>query len=208
MTPTLAGSREIESVAEIVTPRHGLSPLFGGGRGGGGTSPPLTKSDCTVIAPMGRLLLLFIVVPVIELVLLIEIGQRVGTLTTIGLITGTGIVGASLARQQGINTLARLQKDLDGGRLPAEAIVDGVLILVAAALLITPGVLTDVFGFFCLVPSCRRLLTRSLKRRFERAVRAGTVNVTAASTGAAPTAQPPPMKNVTPRRPGTKSTEH
>ena len=157
---------------------------------------------------MGRLLLLFIVVPVVELVLLIEIGQRVGTLTTIGLITGTGIVGASLARQQGINTLARLQKDLDGGRLPAEAIVDGVLILVAAALLITPGVLTDVFGFFCLIPACRRLLTRTLKRRFERAVRAGTVNVTAvtaASTGAAHTTQPSPMKNVTPRRPGTQS---
>ena len=68
---------------------------------------------------MGRLLLLFIAVPVVELVLLIEIGQRIGTLATIGLIMGTGIVGASLARQQGISTLARLRKDLDDGRLPA-----------------------------------------------------------------------------------------
>ena len=159
---------------------------------------------------MGRLLLLFIVVPVVELVLLIEIGQRVGTLTTIGLIIGTGTVGAALARQQGINTLARFRKDLDGGRLPAEAIVDGVLILVAAALLVTPGVLTDLFGFCCLIPACRRLLTRTMKRRFERAVRAGTVNVTAVSTGAAhraPTPSAKPMKNVTPRRPGTQSTE-
>ena len=96
--------------------------------------------------PVGRLLLLFIVVPVVELVLLIEIGQRIGTLTTIGLIMMTGIVGASLARQQGISTLGRLRKDLDEGRLPAEAIIDGVLILVAAAVLITPGVLTDAFG--------------------------------------------------------------
>ena len=150
---------------------------------------------------MGRLLLLFIVVPVVELVLLIEIGQRIGTLTTVWLIMGTGLVGASLARQQGINTLGRLRKDLDGGRLPAEAIVDGVLILVAAALLITPGVLTDLFGFFCLIPACRRLLTRTLKRRFERAVRQGTVTVAAASTGVGHGPPPAPMKNVTPRRP-------
>ena len=81
---------------------------------------------------MGRLLILFIAVPVVELVLLIEIGQRVGTLATVGLIIGTGIVGASLARQQGISTLARLRNDLDAGRLPAEPIVDGVLILLAA----------------------------------------------------------------------------
>jgi UPF0716 protein FxsA len=94
---------------------------------------------------VGRLLLLFIVVPVVELVLLIEIGQRVGTLTTIWLIVGTGFVGASLARQQGINTLAGLRKDLAGGQFPGEAIVEGVLILVAAVLLITPGVLTDLF---------------------------------------------------------------
>ena len=151
---------------------------------------------------MGRLLLRFIVVPVVELVLLIEIGQRVGTHATIGLIMITGIVGASLARQQGLSTLARLRKDLNEGRLPAEAIVDGVLILVAAAVLITPGVLTDLFGFLCLIPACRRLLTRNLKRRFERAVREGTVNVTAASAAGWDGAPRPTMKNVTPPRSG------
>ena len=155
---------------------------------------------------MGRLLILFIAVPVVELVLLIEIGRRVGTLTTIGLIMGTGIVGAALARQQGISTLARLRKDLDAGQLPAEPIVDGVLILLAAAVLITPGVLTDLVGFLCLVPACRRVLTRNLKRRFERAVREGTVNVTPASAGAWDGAPRPPMKNVTPPRSGSQST--
>ena len=105
---------------------------------------------------MGRLLILFIAVPVVELVLLIEIGQRVGTIATVGLIIGTGIVGASLARQQGISTLARLRNDLEAGQLPAEPIVDGVLILLAAVVLITPGVLTDLVGFLCLVPACRR----------------------------------------------------
>ena len=150
---------------------------------------------------MGRLLILFIAVPVVELVLLIEIGQRVGTLATIGLIIGTGIVGASLARQQGISTLARLRKDLDAGQLPAEPIVDGVLILLAAAVLITPGVLTDLVGFLCLVPACRRVLKRFLKRRFERAVQEGTVGVTMASVVVGDRSRQPPMKDVTPGRP-------
>ena len=119
---------------------------------------------------------------------------------------GTGFVGASLARQQGISTLARLRKDLDAGRLPAEAIIDGVMILVAAAVLITPGVLTDLFGFLCLVPAFRRPLKRYAKRRFERAVREGTVHVNAAAAGAGDRAQRPPMKNVTPPRPGSPST--
>ena len=150
---------------------------------------------------MGRLLILFIAVPVVELVLLIEIGQRVGTLVTVGLIIGTGIVGASLARQQGIRTLARLRTDLDAGQLPAEPIVDGVLILLAAAVLITPGVLTDLVGFLCLVPACRRRLKRFLKRRFERAVQETAVGVTMASVVSAGRSRQPPMKDVTPGRP-------
>ena len=108
----------------------------------------------------------------------------------------------SLAQQQGISTFARLRKNLDDGRLPAEPIVDGVLILVAAAVLITPGVLTDLAGFFLLVPASRRLIQRFLKRRFERAMRKGTVGVTVSLHGAGDPSRWPPMKNVTPRDPG------
>jgi UPF0716 protein FxsA len=151
---------------------------------------------------VGRLLLLFIALPVVELMLLIEIGQRVGTLTTVGLIIVTGIVGASLARQQGLGALARLRADLAAGRLPTDPIVDGILILLAAAVLITPGIVTDVFGFLCLVPACRRPLKRYVKKRFERAVRKGTVNVTATFDGAGGSSGRSPMKNVTPRGPG------
>ncbi len=151
---------------------------------------------------MGRLLLLFIAIPVVELFRLIEIGQRVGTLTTVGIIIATGVVGASLARQQGMSTLARLRADLAAGRLPADPIVDGVLILLAAAVLITPGVLTDLVGSLFLVPAFRRLVKRYLKRTFERAVREGTVGVTAAFDGAGDSSRRPPMRNVTPRRPG------
>ena len=114
---------------------------------------------------------------------------------------GTGIVGASLARQQGISTLARLRREQAEGRLPAEPIVDGVLILVAAAVLITPGVLTDSVGFLLLVPAFRRRLKRVLRRRFERAMREGAVDVTVAFDGAVDPSRRSPMKNVTPRGP-------
>ena len=152
---------------------------------------------------MGRLLLLFVSVPVIELVLLIEIGQRVGTLATIGLIIVTGVVGASLARQQGLATLGRVRADLNDGRLPAESLMDGVLILIAAAVLLTPGVLTDAVGFLLLIPVCRRWLKQWLKRKFERVARAGTVNVS--SFGGASGTGRRPMKNVTPRPPRHES---
>ena len=147
---------------------------------------------------MGRLLLLFIVVPIVELFLLIEIGQHVGTLTTLALIIVTGAVGASLARQQGLTTLARLRADLAAGRTPADPLMDGGLILIAAAVLITPGVLTDLIGFLFLIPVCRQLIKRSLRDRFDRAVRQGTVGVrfNVDDTGSRPAR--PPIKNVTP----------
>ena len=153
---------------------------------------------------MGRLLFLFVAVPIVELMLLIEIGQRVGTLTTLGLVIVTGIVGASLARQQGMSTLARVRRDLNEGRLPAESLVDGVLILVAGAVLITPGVLTDLVGLLCLVPACRRRLTRYLKRKLEHAVQTGTINMTTGFGGARHVRRP--IKNVTPRRPNAPGT--
>lgn len=149
---------------------------------------------------MGCLIfLVLIVVPAFELVLLIEIGQSVGAIATLGLIVGTGIVGASLARLQGISTFARLRQDLAEGRSPAVAIVDGALILVAAAFLVTPGVLTDLIGFLLLIPTSRQILRRSLKSRFEHVVRRGVV----ARTSPVPAESDSwsRIKNVTPRGP-------
>jgi len=146
---------------------------------------------------MTRLLLLFIAVPTVELILLIEIGQSVGPLATIGLIIGTGIIGAALAKQQGINTLARLRKDLENNQLPAEPIVDGLIILLAATVLITPGVITDLIGFLCLIPAFRGLLKNHLKRKFGRAVRTSSVGVTLGFNKGDVTSQQRTMKNVT-----------
>ena len=120
---------------------------------------------------MGRLLLLFIVVPAIELGLLIEVGSRIGTLATLGLIVATGIAGAALARRQGLGVIREMQAEVAEGRLPADSLVDGVFILVAAALLVTPGILTDAFGLLCLVPAFRGVAKGLLWRRLEHAVR-------------------------------------
>lgn len=120
---------------------------------------------------MGRLLLLFIVVPAVELALLIELGDHIGTLATLGLIVITGVVGAALARRQGLSVLRNMQLELTEGRLPAGALVDGVIILIAGALLVTPGILTDAVGFLCLVPAVRKRLKQGLWRHLERRAR-------------------------------------
>jgi len=124
---------------------------------------------------MGRLLLLFILVPAVELALLIEVGRVIGTPGTLGIIVLTGAVGASLARRQGLRVLRDLQAESAAGRLPADSLMDGAIILLAGALLITPGILTDVFGFLCLVPATRALGKRAVRRRFEQAVREGSI---------------------------------
>lgn len=124
-----------------------------------------------------RLILLFVLLPALELALLVELGRRIGTGATLLLILTTGIVGASLARRQGLGVLRELQRETAEGRLPAGSLVDGVIILLAGALLVTPGVLTDLTGFACLVPAFRRALKRVVLRRLERAVAEGRVQL-------------------------------
>ena len=116
-----------------------------------------------------RLFLLFIVLPAAELALLIEIGRHLGTLVTLALIVVTGALGAGLARHQGLRVLEQVQRELAEGRLPAGPMLDGVLVLLAAAVLVTPGVITDAFGFLCLTPGFRSLVKREMLRRLERA---------------------------------------
>lgn len=115
------------------------------------------------------LIILFTVVPVIELMLLVRIGARIGLLPTVALVLVTGMVGAALARFEGWRTLRQIQEELSLGQMPGEALVQGAMIVVAGALLMAPGVLTDVFGLAILVPPlrhyCARYLIAYLKRR-------------------------------------------
>lgn len=113
-----------------------------------------------------RLLLLLTIVPLTELFLLLWISRRTNIWFTMGLVLATGVVGAFLARMEGWRTVRRMESELRAGRMPGDALVDALLILVAGALLLTPGVLTDALGFALLVAPFRRLIKKRLKRRF------------------------------------------
>jgi UPF0716 protein FxsA len=126
-----------------------------------------------------KLLLLFILVPLVELFLLIEIGKLIGTLSTLMIIVCTGVLGAFLARRQGIGVLQQIRIEIANGRLPATQLADGVIILLAGAVLITPGVLTDAFGFLCLIPATRKIIKKMLWRWIESAVHNGRIRFSA-----------------------------
>ncbi|MEX0732181.1 MAG: FxsA family protein [Aquisalimonadaceae bacterium] len=114
---------------------------------------------------MPLLLLLFFIVPLIELYLLIQVGQAIGALPTIGLCVLTAVLGVALLRQQGFQTLQRARRNLDRGTVPAMEMLEGVALAAGGALLLTPGLVTDAIGFACLIPFTRRYLLRAVLRR-------------------------------------------
>jgi UPF0716 protein FxsA len=125
----------------------------------------------------GRLLLLFTIVPIIELALLIQIGTWIGTIPTVLIVLVTGGVGAFLARQQGGRVWLRIQEELQAGGFPADHLIDGLLLVVAGALLLTPGLLTDILGMSVLIPFTRAPIREFIKRRLRLMADNGTVQV-------------------------------
>ena len=130
-----------------------------------------------------RLLLLFVLVPLVELVLLVRLGQAVGLAPTLGLVLATGVVGAWLARAQGLRTLARFRSEMAAGRVPQGPLLDGLIVLVGGAFLLTPGLLTDVAGFLLLVPLTRAWLKRRVRAAIERSVASGQLRLTVLDPG-------------------------
>jgi UPF0716 protein FxsA len=126
----------------------------------------------------GRLLLLFVGVPLLELFILIQLGQLVGVWPTIALVVLTGITGAALARMEGLRTVWKLRGELSRGRLPGGALLDGFAILVGGALLLTPGLLTDLVGFSFLLPPTRKLLLGRIQSGLEKRIKSGTIHIT------------------------------
>lgn len=114
------------------------------------------------------LLILFIFVPLIELALLIEVGQRIGTFYTVLLVIATGVVGAILTKFEGLRIWHQLQKDLKQFKMPTDRIIDGVLILIGGAMLLTPGLITDVLGFLLVIPFSRIIFREILKKKFAK----------------------------------------
>ncbi len=117
-----------------------------------------------------RLLLLFTVVPFVELIVLIEVGKRIGTMATLAIIILTGVLGASLARVQGFLVFARIRNDLNMGKLPGDSLLDGLLILIGAIVLLTPGFITDILGFLLLFPGTRVLLRDPVQQYFRKKI--------------------------------------
>lgn len=125
-----------------------------------------------------RLLAVFILLPLIELALLIQIGRWIGVVWTLALVIATGFLGATLARRHGVRAWLAIQDELRAGRMPASALADGLLILIGGLVLLTPGLLTDLFGFAMLVPATRNAFKKRLYSRFEQAVQRGDASMT------------------------------
>jgi len=119
------------------------------------------------------LILLFVLLPVVELWLLIRVGTVLGPANTIALVIGTGILGASLARSQGLAVLQRMQTEMRAGQPPAATVMEGVAILLAGIVLLTPGLITDVLGFLLLIPPTRKLLLAGITKRLQQSMQSG-----------------------------------
>lgn len=109
---------------------------------------------------MPLLFLTFLLVPVLEIYLLIEIGSLIGAVWTVTAVVGTAALGAGLVRRQGLAALARFRSATQAGELPAVTIIEGLALLVAGAFLLTPGFFTDLVGFLLLTPPLRQFLVR------------------------------------------------
>ena len=133
----------------------------------------------------GWLLLLFTVVPAVELYLLIQLGQWIGALQTVAIIVGTGLLGAALAKREGLAVVRQLHQDTLNGVPPTDRLMEGVLVLLGGAFLITPGVITDLTGFLLIAPPTRRWLVPRVKAWAARRLLLRGVTVGPAEAGPA-----------------------
>ena len=115
-----------------------------------------------------RLLILFIAVPLVELALLIKLGNAIGLWPTIFIVIATGVLGAALARSQGTRVISAIREEVAEGRPPTESLLNGLLVLVGGVVLLTPGLLTDLLGFSLLVPFTRNWFRKRLQGRLRK----------------------------------------
>ena len=115
----------------------------------------------------GVLLLLFLVVPIAELAVIVQVGQAIGTLSTIAVLLLISVVGATLMKREGLGVLHRARSSLASGRVPGREVADGFLIVLGGALMLTPGFLTDVVGLALLLPPVRALVRPFLLRQLQ-----------------------------------------
>ncbi|HWI54143.1 MAG TPA: FxsA family protein [Desulfobacteria bacterium] len=126
---------------------------------------------------MKKLMLLFMIVPVLEIIIYVKLGQYIGVVPTLLTIILTGVVGVALARQQGISTFLKAREEMTAGRVPGSEILDGLIIFAGAIFLLTPGLITDITGFIFLIPSTRKIIRRFLKKIIKRWIDDGRAQI-------------------------------
>ncbi len=114
-----------------------------------------------------KILALLTLVPLVELALLLEVGRHIGTWRTVALVIVTGVAGAIVSSREGTAVFGRIRREVMGGQIPSTTLLEGGLVVAGGLLLLTPGLLTDVLGFACLLPPSRLALKRWIVRRVE-----------------------------------------
>ncbi len=125
-----------------------------------------------------KLFLAFTLIPVIELYLLIKIGTVIGGFNTILLVIFTGFAGAWLARLEGMHTMLKVRSNLEQGIMPAEDLIDALIIFCAGVVLLTPGILTDCAGLLLLWPTTRKKFKQFLRKKFDDMNQQGNFKIT------------------------------
>ncbi len=124
-----------------------------------------------------KLFLCFTLIPVIELYLLIQVGTAIGGINTICIVIISGFLGAWLARLEGMNTMMKLRMNIQQGLMPAEELIDAVIIFGAGIVLITPGLITDIFGLLLLWPVTRNKFKQIIRKKFDEMKLSGSIDI-------------------------------
>ncbi|MHB8171003.1 MAG: FxsA family protein [Thermincolia bacterium] len=126
---------------------------------------------------IAKLLLVFTMIPILELILLVKIGTLVGVFPTVLMVGLSGFIGVFLAKTQGLRTIKRIQEQMAYGQLPGDEMLEGGLILAGSLLLLTPGLITDFVGFFLLLPPSRKIIREQLKRKLWKMIQQGQTSI-------------------------------
>ena len=130
------------------------------------------------------LVFLFTVVPALEIYLLFKVGAQIGGFNTLFIVIATGIIGASLAKSQGLQILMKIQTEMQTGQLPGNHIIHGLMVFAGGLLLLTPGFMTDIFGFSLVMPGPRHILIIWVKSALDKAMKSGNFHFQTFSAGA------------------------
>ncbi len=120
---------------------------------------------------LSRLIVLFVLVPIVELYVLLEIGRVIGITLTIAIVIFTGIVGAYLVKNQGFNLLFSIKNQMSDGIIPTDSLIEGLLVLIGGIFLITPGLITDIVGFLLVIPQSRLFIFKYVKQWIMQKIR-------------------------------------